>query len=469
MSTSLNSLSPELLVAIRNSVEERFESTVERLKDLVRIPGLAWDNADPSKLRQSAEAVAALARESGLSEVSIDSVARPDGKMGGPAVLARKPARAGAPTVLLYAHHDVQPTGDKSLWNSEPFEPEQQGERLYGRGAADDKAGVVAHFSAFSILQDLLGNDFDLGVTFFIEGEEEAGSPSFAAFLTEHRELLAADVIVIADSSNWKVGVPALTSSLRGLVDGVIEVQVLDHAVHSGMFGGPILDAPTQLMRLLATLHAEDGSVAVKGLHVAADPLVDYADEDFRADASVLDGLELSGSGSITSRLWAKPAVSIIGIDAPSVAESSNTLLATARAKISVRLAPGDNPESAMRALQAHFEQHAPRTAAVRFIPGEQGRPFQADLESPATQLMLGALEHAFDSTPVLSGMGGSIPFTADLKQAFPEAQILITGVEDPDSRAHSANESLHLGDFKKVIEAQAILLAGMNDGTLER
>jgi len=204
--------------------------------------------------------------------------------------------------------------------------PKLENNRLYGRGAADDKAGILAHIAAYAAVTRVLGDDLGLGVTFFFEGEEEAGSPTFRTFLETHRELLRADVIVVADSSNWKVGIPALTTSLRGLVDGTIEVQVLDHAVHSGMFGGPVLDAPTLLSRLIATLHDDEGNVAIAGLVSRDDATVDLSEEEYRADASVLDGVRLAGTGTIASRMWTKPALSIIGFDAPAVDVTPNPL-----------------------------------------------------------------------------------------------------------------------------------------------
>ncbi|MFD1211710.1 M20/M25/M40 family metallo-hydrolase, partial [Arthrobacter sp. GCM10027362] len=382
---------------------------------------------------------------------------------GGPAVVARRPAGDGKPTVLLYAHHDVQPPGDRQLWATEPFTAVEAGDRLYGRGAADDKAGIMVHAGALRALLDTVGEDFGVGLTFFIEGEEEAGSPTFRAFLEEHRELLRSDVIVVADSGNWKVGVPALTTSLRGLVDATVEVRVLGHAVHSGMFGGPLLDAPTLLARLIATFHDDDGAVAVEGLVARDTSAVDYPEADFRRDSSVLDTVRLAGTGSIADRLWNKPALSVIGIDAPTVELASNTLVPAARAKISLRLAPGQDPAAAMAALAAHVERHAPFGAQVDFVPGEQGNAFAADMDAPAAQAALWALGEAWGTTPVQAGVGGSIPFIADLTELYPQAQILITGVEDPDSRAHSANESLHLGDFRNAVLAEALLLARLN------
>lgn len=449
--------------ALRQAVHESFDATIARLKDLVEIPGIAWPSFDPEPLDRSAAAVAALVRAGGLDDVRILRCDKEDGTPGGPAVVARRPAAEGKPTILLYAHHDVQPPGDPALWNSEPFTAVERDGRLYGRGAADDKAGIMAHIAAYAAVTEVLADQFGLGVTFFFEGEEEAGSPTFRSFLETHRELLRADVIVVADSSNWKVGVPALTTSLRGLVDGTIEVQVLDHAVHSGMFGGAVLDAPTLLARLIATLHDADGNVAIEGLVSSDDVAVDLTEAEFRADASVLDGVQLAGTGTIASRLWTKPALSIIGFDAPAVDVASNTLLPTARAKFSLRLAPGQDPAEAMAAVKGHVEANAPFGARVVFTPGESGNSFLTDTGSVAAGMAMWALGEAWGVPAVEMGIGGSIPFISDLTDLYPDVQILVTGVEDPDSRAHSANESLHLGDFRNAIVAEALLLARLN------
>jgi acetylornithine deacetylase/succinyl-diaminopimelate desuccinylase-like protein len=452
---------------LRQAVASSFDSTLSRLKDLVAIPGIAWPSFDPAPLDASAAAVADLLRKAGLDEVQILRSNKEDGTPGGPAVVARRQAAAGKPTILLYAHHDVQPPGDPGLWESEPFAAVERNGRLYGRGAADDKAGIMAHVAAYTAASEVLGEEFGLGVTFFFEGEEEAGSPTFRTFLETHRELLRADVIVVADSSNWKVGVPALTTSLRGLVDGTIEVQVLEHAVHSGMFGGPVLDAPTLLSRLIATLHDADGNVAIDGLVGYDNAGVDLTEAEYRTDSSVLDGVRLAGTGSIAARLWTKPALSIIGFDAPAVDVASNTLLPRARAKFSLRLAPGQEPAAAMDAVRRHVETNAPFGAKVVFTPGESGNSFLADTSSAAAKSAMWALGEAWGVPAVEMGIGGSIPFISDLVDLYPDVQILVTGVEDPDSRAHSANESLHIGDFKNAVVAEALLLARLNaDGS---
>ena len=446
---------PTYVERLRERTAREFAHVRADLEALVRIPSVSNPAFDQAHVSASADAVAGLLRGAGMADVRILSARRSDGRPGAPAVVGRRPAPAGAPTVLLYAHHDVQPAGDDGQWSSPAFAPVERDGRLYGRGAADDKAGVVAHIGALRVLGDELG----VGVTVFVEGEEEVGSPTFTDFLRTYRAELAADVIVVADSSNWRVGVPGLTTSLRGLVDVDVEVAVLDHAVHSGMFGGAILDAPTLLARLIATLHDEAGDVAVAGLVTAPDPTVDYDEQAFRTDAGVLDGVRLAGSGPLTARLWTKPALSVIGFDAPRVAGASNTITPRATAKLSLRIAPGQDPLAALAALRSHLMQHAPFGARVTVVDGSLGKAFQAPTDSPAMQAARWAFEQAWGSAPVDIGIGGSIPFIADLLEVYPDAAILVTGVEDPDSRAHGADESVHLGELERVVLAEVLLL----------
>lgn len=447
---------PADVSALRSRVRTLFPGLRADLESLVRIPGVSSPAFDAAQVQRSAEVVAGMLRDAGLPEVQVLTATRADGLVSRPAVVGRRPAPAGAPTVLLYAHHDVQPPGADADWDTAPFEPVQRNGRLYGRGVADDKAGIVAHLGALRAL----GGDLTVGVTVFVEGEEEVGSPTFVDFLRVHRDLLAADVVVLADSVNWKVGVPAFTTSLRGLVDCVVEVAVLEHAIHSGMYGGPILDAPTLLARLIATLHDDEGNVAVAGLFSAPDPAVDYDEADLRTDASLLPGVRLAGSGSITGRLWTKPALSVIGFDATSVAHASNTIAPSARAKLSLRIAPGQDPDEAAEALRDHLLAHAPFGARVTVVDGDRGRPWAGAADSPAAGIARRAYGDAWGTPPVDVGLGGSIPLVADLLEVFPDATVLVTGVEDPDSRAHSANESVHLGEFEKVVLAEALLLS---------
>ena len=349
----------------------------------------------------------------------------------------------------------MQPVGDLGEWDSEPFEPVERDGRLYGRGAADDKAGIAVHCAAVRAL----GAHPGVSIAVLVDGEEEIGSPTLPSLLAEHRERLSADVLVLADSTNWRVGVPALTTSLRGGVTVVVEVRTLRHALHNGVYGGPTPDALTALARLLATCHTDAGDVAVAGLgRGTAEPL-DLTDAQFRADAGVLDGVALLGTGSLTSRLWKAPALSVVAIDAPAVDDAGLLLVPWARAKLTLRIAPGDDPAAASEALVAHLHTHAPWGAEVTVTAGGTVSPYAAETAGPAYAAARAAYTEAFGEPVVEIGVGGSIGFVAPFAAAFPDAEILITGVEDPDTRAHSPNESLHLGDFSSACLAEALLL----------
>ena len=434
---------------LRAAVARELPGVRADLERLVRIPGIAFEGFDHSHVERSAEAVAELLRGCGLDTRIVR-------RGGQPAVIGTRAAPPGAPTVLLYAHHDVQPAGDPALWTGDPFEPQERDGRLYGRGAADDKAGVMAHVAALRAFGDRL----PVGVVVFVEGEEEYGSDSLDALLEEHREQLRSDVIVIADSGNWDVGVPALTTSLRGLVNCFVEVRVLRSAVHSGMFGGPVPDALTVLARLIATLHDEDGEPAVDGLVGREGASVDYPEDRFRQEAGLLDGVGLIGGGTITDRIWTKPAIAVLGIDAPRTFEAANALQPSAKAKLGIRLAPGDDAKSAYAAVRAHLEKHVPWGAQIEVTLESDGAPCVIDATGPAHDAARAAFRDAWDGVqPVDMGVGGSIPFIATFQELFPQAAILVTGVEDPYSGAHGPNESLHLEEFARVCLAEALLL----------
>ncbi len=449
--------------ALRSAVHQSFEAIVSDLIGLVAIPSVSASSHDQAQVRRSAEHVAGLLRDSGL-DAEVLSAQGPDGVMGRPAVLAHREGPAGSPRVLLYAHHDVQPVGDPGAWTqADPFTAERRGERLFGRGTADDGAGVITHVHALRTLADLGGGELPCSVTVFIEGEEEVGSPSFEAFLNAHRERLAADVIVVADSSNWKVGVPALTTSLRGVIQVDVRLDVLDHALHSGQYGGPVLDAVTSMCRLVATLHDKRGDVAVSGLASrpqAAPDFPDYSEAEFRADAGVLDGVELVGIGDLTARLWTKPALSVIGMDVTPLELAGNVLAPSCTARLSMRIAPGQDPAAAVEALRSHLEARAPFGARPTVTLCETGPSFDGSSDSPAGHAARWALTTAFGSDCVDIGQGGSIPFISTLQKTFPDAQVLVTGIEDPDTRAHSEDESMHLGDLERIVTGEALLLA---------
>ena len=446
------------------AVKKLFPEALENLKDLVRIPGIAWEAFDAKQLEKSAEAVKSLFEELGVFEkVEILRAGYGDSLVGAPAIVATRKAKNSRPTILLYAHHDVQPPGDDALWESTPFEPEIRNGRMYGRGAADDKAGIIAHFASIKLLSEIAGADFDLGLSIFIEGEEEAGSPSFATFLEDHKDQLEGDVIVVADSGNWSTTVPAITTTLRGLASIEFEVRTLDHAVHSGMYGGAVPDAMLALVKILGSMWDENGSVTISGLFSVENSDLDYSEAQLRADSGLLPSTSAIGSGPILPRIWTKPALTLIGLDYPTVALSSNTLVPSVRAKLSLRIAPGDDPERALEALKGHILAHNTLGAEISFGAAELGKPFSLGESGWAKTLAEQSLSLAFGEKSVDIGIGGSIPFIADLERVFPKAQVLVTGVEDPDSRAHSPNESLHLEGFQSAILAQLLFLLGGN------
>ena len=434
---------------IRTAVAQVLPETIENLKSLVAIDSISASPAHQQKVHQSAEAIAQLLRDVGCPDVAIVA------EGGRPAVIARFPAPSGKPTVCLYAHHDVQPTGDVRLWTSPPFEATERNGRLYGRGTADDKGGFAAHLAA---LRAFDGKP-PVGVTLFIEGEEEVGSPSLRTLLQRHADALRSDVFVIADSGNWEVGRPSFTTTLRGMADCTVEVRTLDHALHSGVFGGVVPDAVTTLCRLLATLHDEAGNVAINGLMTAEPTELSYADERVRAESGLLDGVQTIGEGNVLDRMWTKPSVSVLGIDVPSVADAANALLPSARAKIGLRVAPGDDAQRALGALRAHLEQHAPWGARVTVVDGETGQPGIVPFEGPVCDLAADAMHEAYGAEPVFMGIGGSIPMIADFQEVFADAVVLVTAVGDPDSRQHGVDESLNLADFARAATAEALLL----------
>lgn len=426
--------------------------SLDDLKAHLAIPSVSSQTEHDADVQASAEQVAAWLEEIGCPQVS---VVREGGQ---PAVIASFPAPPGQPTVCLYAHHDVQPTGDTSRWTTPPFTADERDQRLWARGASDDKGGVAVHLA---VLRAFDGRP-PVGVKLFIEGEEEIGSPSLAAILAAHHDELAADVFVIADSGNWDVGVPALTTTLRGVADCVVEVSTVDHGLHSGEFGGLVPDALTCLCRLLATLHDERGNVAIEGLLSSQAADIDYPLERLDVESGKLDGVQWIGDGSVVQRNWNAPSVSVLALDTTRIADASNTLIPSARAKVSLRVAPGDDAERAGELLRAHLLSHAPWGAHVSVSEGSAGQPSIIAVDGPGAQAAIAALRQAFGVEPVMMGMGGSIPMITDFQNAFPGCEIIVTAVGDPLSRAHSLDESLGLDDWRKAAAAEALLLEAL-------
>jgi acetylornithine deacetylase/succinyl-diaminopimelate desuccinylase-like protein len=442
-------MSEQILEALPEKISAMMPEIRAELEQLVRIPSVSFPDFDPQHVRRSAAATEEILHACGMETRLLEV------EGAHPAVLGRVPAPDGAPTVLLYAHHDVQPQGPENLWSSPPFDPVERNGRLYGRGSSDDKAGIVMHSAAMRAWD---GRP-PVGVTVFVEGEEESSSEHLGAFLSTYGDLLKADAVILADSGNWRTGEPALTISLRGLVACFLELRTLDHAVHSGEYGGAIPDALTTLCRTLATLHDEKGNVAVPGLASGpADPL-DLTESEVREWAGVRPGVTLIGEGNLTERMWTKPALSVLGIDAPRTPEASNQLVPFARAKVSMRIPPGQDAEEAMEALVKHLESNVPWGAEVKIIREGVGSPFAIEAEGPAYQAMSRAMTEAFGKEPILMGAGGSIPFVAEFARQFPDATLMLTGAGDPKCNAHSEDESVDLSDLEKSCLAEALFL----------
>lgn len=442
---------------LRAHLQRGAPALLSDLSALIRIPSVSWSGFDPAHLEQSARTVAGLFESTGL----FPSV-RVLTSSGAPAVVARREPKNGAPTVLLYAHHDVQPPGPDELWESPAYSPTVKGGRLYGRGSADDKAGIAVHVAALRALAESQGEGLDLGIVVFVEGEEENGSPSFATFLKDHADLLASDIIIVADSDNPSTTEPALTVSLRGNVTAVLEIETLDHALHSGMFGGAVPDALTALSIVTGSFYRPDGGLAIEGLEPISSN-VKGEDQSVGEEAGLLEGVGEMGSGSVADRVWRSHALTITGMDVPTVSNASNTLIPSVRAKLSLRVAPGFSAEKSKRALEDHLARVMPFGARWRLSDVSLGEPFSMDPQNDSLELAASALATAFGNPPRYQGVGGSIPFISDLVRAFPGTDIVVTGVEDPDTRAHSPNESLDLGVLWRAALGESLFLSLLN------
>ena len=436
------------------------------LEALIRIPSVSASGFPASEVRRSAEATAALLEGVGLRNVRLLSV-----NGGHPYVAAEWLDAGDAPTVLFYAHHDVQPPGHRDRWSSDPFEPVERDGRLYGRGSADDKAGAVMHAAAIDGWLAATGA-LPCNVKVLIEGEEEIGSGNLAEFLRRYGGELRADVIVLADAGNWSVGRPALTYMLRGLTDLIVRVRALAAPQHSGVFGGVLPDPVLALSKMLATLVDDCGAIAVPGLCDDVRPptpserkrlaALSFDEAMYRRAAGVVGDARLIGDPrrSAFERLWMQPAITVIGVDAHPIAGSSNQILAHTAARVSLRLAPGQDPQRCQRVLAEHLRSVAPWGLSVEIELGrEAAAAWVCEPSGPAFEAAEAALGAAFGTAPVYMGVGGSIPFVGPFAAAFGGAPALLTGPADPTSRIHSEDESVHLGDFHRHCGAEALLL----------
>lgn len=442
---------------VRARVQNAWNDVVSVLNKKISLAAVSAKGIAGEHMQKSAQYVAGVLREVGI-DARVEQSTNPDGTPGAFEVVGSRIVNPSAPTVLLYAHHDVQPVPDPSEWNTNPFEGTERDGRLYGRGSADDGGGIAIHYGALRALSD----DLRVNIKVFIEGEEEMGSPSFIPFIESHKDEFESDVIIVADSGNWSAGIPSLTTSLRGNTDVDVRVKVLGHQVHSGQFGGPILDAYTLASMLIASLYNEAGDLAVPGIE--AQELVgglqrDLDESQVRADASVVDSYKLAGTGSLAARMWTKPSLTVIGMDAHPVEGSFNVIAHETKLRLSLRTAPSQRPEEAQKALCDFLVSHAPFGAEVTVEPIDNGMGWAMDPDAVATKDALASMRDAFGVEPVNKGEGGSIPFIPELQRIFPKAQVLVTGPEDPKSNAHSPNESISLPGLRGNIVTEALLL----------
>ena len=414
---------------------------IELLSELVEIPSISSLEENQKDVLESANYISDLFKKVGLKSKVTSS------KNSKPAVLAHTEIDPSKKTVLLYAHHDVQPVGDINKWNTDPFKPEIIDGRLFARGSGDNKAGVVTHYEVVKNLLETL----PVNIKIFIEGEEEIGSPYMTEFIAENRRDLEADVIVIADSGNIKSGVPTITTSLRGLVDGVIVVDQQMEPVHSGLGGGVVPDAFMILSRIIASFHNDKGELLIEGLTPTEQDVFELSDEFVKSSLSS-NGVELFEMDSYSKRLWLEPALSILAIDAPPVAESVNLLIPKAKAKVSLRLPPTEDPDHAMNMLEKHIKENTPFNANVSFIPEAKGKGILVDPKNEFSSKLIESFNKNWENEVAYMGVGGSIPFANVFINEFPNSEIVLVGAGDEEGNAHAPNESVNIDDIKRLI-----------------
>jgi acetylornithine deacetylase/succinyl-diaminopimelate desuccinylase-like protein len=442
---------------IMSAVDSQWDAVMDMLSRKVALKAISAHGITGPQMKRSAQFVADQMKQVGVDARVVQSV-NPDGTPGAFEVVGEKHVSDDAPTVLLYAHHDVQPVDDPSEWKTDPWKLTIEGDRAYGRGSVDDGGGLAIHRGAIGAL----GDDLPVNVKIFFEGEEEMGSQSFIPFLKAHRSDFAADAIIVCDSGNWEPTIPSLTTSLRGEAECDVKVTVLKHSIHSGQYGGPVLDANTLAAMLISSMYDKQGNVAIPG--IASQPVVggldqDYDEKQLREDTSVVDGYQFAGSGSLASRLWVKPSLAVIGFDAHPVDGSFNVLASSARFRLSLRTAPSQDAHEALRALVNFIQSHRPYGAQVEVTALTAGTGWAMDPSAQITKVAEQSLADGYGVQPINQGQGGSIPFIPELQKLFPTAKVLVTGPEDPISAAHSPNESISLTGLKGGIAAEALML----------
>ncbi|WP_159794316.1 dipeptidase [Puerhibacterium puerhi] len=429
-------------------VRAQMSRTRTDLAELVAIRSVADARQfPPEECARAARWVCEAFRELGFADVALHDT--PDGSQ---AVVGSRPGGGpGAPTVLLYAHYDVQPPLDDGAWRTPPFELTEADGRWFGRGAADCKGNIVMLLTALRALED----DVPVNLRLVVEGSEEQGTGGLEDFVPGHADLLQADAVLVCDTGDAAVGVPAVTVSLRGMVNVVVDVEALPSELHSGMFGGPAPDALAALVAMLATLRDEGGDTTVLGLdHTQTWPGAPYDPDAFRRDAGVAPAESLLGSGTVSDMLWARPALTVLGIDCPPVVGSSASIVPRASARLNLRIPPGIAPDQAQTALTGHLAEVAPWGVQVGVRLESKGAPFRAGTEGPAYAAMAAAMREAFGRDMVLLGQGGSIPLCTVLAETYPDAELLLMGVEEPLALIHAPNESVDPQEIERLAVA---------------
>ena len=444
---------------LRTAIAEDRPRITDELARLVAIPSVGYEGYDRAHVQASAELTAQMLRDAGLPDVRILDL-----NGGQPAVFGQIEGPPGAPTVLLYAHHDVQPAADPDLWDMPPFEPVVRDGRMYGRGTADDKCGIAIHAAAIRAL--LADGAPPVTIKVVVEGEEECSTEHLPDLVVGHADLLRADVAVVADGGNARTGAPTIGTSIRGATSITVRVDVLPQPVHSGSFGGPLPDAVMALSRMLASLHTDDGELTVDGLHAFAWPGTDVTEEEFREEAGVYPEVRLFGTGSIADRTLSKPSINILAFEAPRVDEVANQIVPTATAVVGLRMAPGEDYLAAAEKVAQHLRDVAPwGVRASVAVENEPGKGYMVDTASPVFAAARAALRDAFDHDVLEMGSGGSIPLVPVLVETFPGIEVLIWGAADHLSNYHSRNESVDLGEVVRMAQAEALFLQRMGEG----
>ena len=423
------------------------------LAELVAIPSVA----DPRQFPPEECARAAQWVVDAFAEVGFGDLAQHETADGSMAVVGSRPGPdPDAPTVLLYAHYDVQPPLDDDAWRTPPFELTEVDGRWYGRGAADCKGNILMHLTALRAL----GDDVPVNLKLVVEGSEEQGTGGLEDFVPKNADLLRADAVLVCDTGNAAVGEPAVTVSLRGMVNVVVHVVANSTELHSGMFGGPSPDALAALVHVLGSLRDADGNTTVQGLdNTQTWSGAPYDPDAFRSDAKLPDGEALLGSGTVSDMLWARPALTILGIDCPPVVGSTAAIVPRASARLNLRIPPGTTPEQAETALRAHLEGAAPWGVSVSVETEATGSPFRAATDGPAYDAMRAAMQEAYGREMVLLGQGGSIPLCNVFTETYPGVELLLMGVEEPLALIHAPNESVDPGEIQRVALSEALFL----------